>query len=237
MKIVSWNIWKGKYFKQIIMDLKKLDADIIGLQEVKVYEENNKNQNIAEMISRKLNYQYIYCKSFTTDRHTPSFEIGNAILSRYPIISSKCHILSTLKEYKGSAETEPRTAVEIKIKFSTKELTVFNTHLGYSSDLSDTLLQKEQIHKLINVLPNKTTVLMGDFNALPQSEIIRKIEEKMANTDDILQTPTRIEEKEGLRKEVRIDYIFTSKDMTFSNFQIHETSASDHRPLSVQLSF
>lgn len=231
MKVVTWNIWKGKYLDKVIDQLADLDADIIGLQEVKAYQKDSQNINIGEVIAKKLGYHFIYCKSFTTDRHYPSFDQGNAMLSRLPIHSSHCHFLSTMDDYKGDSATEPRTAVEVEISINGQIVSIFNTHLGYAPDLTDTPLQMQQIHNLLDITSQKNSIVIGDFNVPPTSSLIQAMESTFTNTDKDGSLPTRIEEN----NEGHIDYIFVPKDMAFSHFQIHDTTASDHRPLSVEL--
>lgn len=233
MKVVTWNIWKGKYLAEVIHTLKTLKADIISLQEVKAYEQDTTYNNIGEIIAQELGYHFTYCKSFTTDRHTPSFDQGNAILCKYPFVKTNCHFLSTLEDYQGNAATEPRTAVEVEIALPSGNLTILNTHLGYSEDLSDTPLQLQQVKRLLQIVPEKRALLMGDFNALPTSTVIKKIETTLINTDKELTAPTRIDEIDGEKNGAHIDYIFTTEDISFSDFTIHPTQASDHTPLTV----
>lgn len=233
MKVVTWNIWKGKYLQDVTTQLQSLNADIIALQEVTAYETDNAYQNIGQEIADSLGYQYVYCKSFTTDRHTPSFDQGNAVLSKYPITSSHCHFLSTLEEYRGNAETEPRTAVEVEVTVDSRPLSIISTHLGYTPDLTTSPLQMQQAEKLLNIANKKRCLIMGDFNSLPQSEVIKHIADSFINTDLDGTKPTRIEEKDGRKSEAHIDYIFCSPDLRHSDFTIHPTSASDHLPLSV----
>ncbi len=56
VKILSWNIWIDSYFDQIKDFLKKCDADIIGLQEVR--EDDPSRESIKYLDS--LGYKYVF---------------------------------------------------------------------------------------------------------------------------------------------------------------------------------
>ncbi|MBI2011595.1 endonuclease/exonuclease/phosphatase family protein [Candidatus Daviesbacteria bacterium] len=238
LKILSWNIWKGKYLDQVIEVLKKENADILGLQEVIEKDEEDLNLqsgigrlNLAEIIASKLGYQKVWYKAFTTDRHTPIFDIGNALLSKYPILESKCIFLSGLDLYQKSPETEPRIAIKAKIDINGKILNVITTHLGWSENQQASKIRELQVEKLLQLIKEESTILMGDFNSLPDSPEVKKIEIVLVNTD-----PNPIEPSAtDFKADFRIDYIFVSKDLKFSNFRMIDSDASDHKPLVVEI--
>lgn len=231
MKVMSWNIWKGKHLNNVIALIRRENPDIIGLQEVT----EKDNNNIGKEIAQKLNYQFLYCKSFTTDRHTPSFDQGNAILTRLPVISSECHFLSTLEHYEKNAATEPRTVMEVTLSWNDKQLIIFNTHLGFAEKFGESEMKNNQLLNLLKFLPKKNTILMGDFNSQPDSTVIKEITRVLVNTDSHPTEPTIIDVKDKNQTKYRIDYIFTTPDMRTNNFQIIESSASDHFPLMVEV--
>lgn len=224
MKLVSWNIWKGTHLEKVVDELGKLNADVICLQEVK---EDQANQ--AEKIAIKLKYNFVYFPIFITDRHTPSYTLGNAILTRYTIANPQHIYLSDLSNYTGNSTAEPRGAIKARIG----KYTVICTHLGFSKDLVSTQIQIAQLNNLLPLLKSSKLILAGDFNSIPDSKIIKKIEEILINSDNS-STPTRNALKEG-EEERRIDYIFTSPDIKIKRFKIQQTSASDHNILIATL--
>src|SRR5437763_1847986 len=132
IKILSWNIWAGKYLDKVIETLKKENADIIGLQEVTEEKIDNQKINIAYKIAKELKYEAIFFKAFSYEKNGRFFNQGNAILSKFPIKKSKVHFLSNLNLYKKTAQTEPRIAVEIEVNINNTNLYVFTTHLAYA---------------------------------------------------------------------------------------------------------
>lgn len=228
---MTWNIWGGKHLDRVVDLIKQENPDVIGLQEVKVID----GENHAEIIAEKLGYHNIYCQSFTTDRHTPPYTLGNAILSKQPILNPHCHFLSSIDQYEGSAKTEPRTLVEAEIPFEDNLLTFFTTHMAYSDNFTESEMRDYQLEKLLKVIENKTCILMGDFNSLPNSRTVNQIEKQLVNTDREKTEISYIDQKLPDHPEYRIDYIFADKKIRTANFRIIETQASDHRPLVVEL--
>ncbi len=229
LKIVSWNIWISKHVPEVITQLKELNPDIIGLQEVIEIAGNN----AADQIANKLGYHYMFCKAFTSDRHTPVRTIGNAILSKMPLEKISCVLLSDLDHYNGTHTTEPRSVGLATL--SNTDLTIGTTHLGYTKDMVASDSQKIQAKTLLQAIPDKKFILMGDFNSLPDSEIVTTIEKKLININNDGSIPTRLNEHDAPYDKVRIDYFFVSHDIQYSNFIVYPTQASDHTPISVEI--
>lgn len=228
---MSWNIWSGKYLDKVIQTIKAENPDVIGLQEVRV----EGGQNIAQVIGDELGYIVTYCKSFTTDRHPTVYDLGNAILSKFPVTSSQCHILSGLDKYEKSAVTEPRTLVEVRFETNDTHYTILNTHLGFAEKFGESEVKNYQIEKLLPLLSRENTILMGDFNSLPDSSVIKNVSEVLVNTDTHPSLPTITDMKDPEKTKYRIDYIFTSSNLHPKNFSITPTEASDHCFLTVEI--
>ncbi|MCL4353152.1 endonuclease/exonuclease/phosphatase family protein [Patescibacteria group bacterium] len=237
IKIISWNIWKGKNLDRIIDFLERENADIIGLQEVIEKDAVKGGINIGSFIADKLGYFLTYCKAFTTDRHVPVFDIGNATLSRIKPLKSKCIFLSGIEEYKGDSQTEPRIAVETQFSIGGKSLTVFNTHLSYSDKLAVSNIRKKQTEKLIGLLKSQNTILLGDFNAAPESPEVKSIAKILKNADQGSFLPTwsvypadyKGFKVDGLK--YRIDHMFMGRGVKIRKFWLGKSGASDHLPL------
>jgi endonuclease/exonuclease/phosphatase family metal-dependent hydrolase len=224
LKILSWNIWYDCHFAAITKFLAEFDADIIGLQEVAP------DDSARDVISylAKLGYQHVFVPAFQHKRDGRI--IGNAIFSKYEITSTAHHILSTVND---------RQAVQADIKVGANTLHVFSTHLLHThQQVSD--IQTQQAESLLKVLPADRTIVMGDFNATPDSVIIRKMNEALVNTDPAL-TPTWSVYAEGCSVcklsavNIRLDYIFTSHDLKTASPQVHAPSGSDHLSISVMI--
>ncbi len=238
LKVLSWNIWGGQYLPQVIDFLKESNADIIGLQEVS--QDPGGANNVAEVIGKQLGYRWVYgaVKRLKASevgwKSEKTVEWGNAILSKYEITENKNHPLS---------ETHKRFALEAVIKVNTKALHVFSTHLVHIHQKPPETQEKLETHEtqaanLIKLLPKENTVVMGDFNAAPESAAIRKMREALLDTDPA-STPTWSVYPEGCPIcnprviDTKLDYIFTSKDLKTSSFTVGSSKGSDHLPISV----
>lgn len=217
LKTLSWNIWCGKYQDDVISLLKKLNPDIIGLQEVL--------ENEIEKISKRLGFEFAYTTNFVKKEENKTLNVGNAVLSKFRILDNKSYTLS--KNLK-------RCALETKIKVNNKIIHALSIH-PIHHHLKPSNARLSQINNLIKILPKDPTVLMGDFNSLPQSKEITKISKILKNTDNKF-LPTWAAYKEGChvcRPELKykLDYIFVSKDIKVKSFEVIDSQASDHLPV------
>jgi endonuclease/exonuclease/phosphatase family metal-dependent hydrolase len=245
LKILSWNIWCGTYLDEVIKFLETADADIIALQEVAIDERGN----IGEIIAKKLGYEYADAIGMDLPlRYLPGqksddkkiIRFGNAILSKHKILNSK--VIELTKEDK-------RVAIRANIKIGNAILDVFSIHLKHihvippelqvKNDYERSLrLQNLQTDNLIGLASKEKTIIMGDFNALSESIIIKKMNSVLQNTDKNSNTPTWSVYKEGcigcLIEDVKykLDYIFTTRDIKTNSFKVEESKGSDHLPIS-----
>ena len=223
IKILSWNIWIHGDFVKISSFLKETNADIIGLQEVK--DDDSKRDVIGYL--RSLGYEYV----FAPVKHIWKEKIyndGPAIFSKYPIKNNKKYILS---------EEDRRGAARADIQINGKQLHVFNTHLIHTHQ-QQSKIQDEQAENLVKLVPQEKSILMGDFNALPDSNAVKIVGKDFINTDPNL-LPTWSIYPEGCIDcnpkgvNYKLDYIFTSKDLKTKDYKVEESKASDHLPISV----
>lgn len=223
LKILSWNIWYDGNFDEIIKFLASFDADILGLQEL--VPDDPTRDTIGFL--KKLGYYHVFApvKTIKKDGRTMS----NAVFSKYPIVSNEIYMLS---------EVDSRNALRVDIKIREIILHVFSTHLLHThQQLSKT--QKIQVENLIKVLPKEKAVVMGDFNASPESLVIQKMRAHLKDSE-LRPVPTLnasffdcpVCNPQEI-KETRLDYIFTTKDIKTSSFKVHKAMGSDHLPISV----
>lgn len=224
LKILSWNIWYDGHFDEISRFLASSGADIIGLQEVV---SDDKTRDIIGYLT-KLGYQHVFSPvlKLKEDGRT----IGNAVFSRREITKSKTHVLS---------EQEKRLAIEADIRAGNATISVFSTHLLHTHQRPSEI-QDAQVNSLIKVLPPAYVVVVGDFNATPDSAVIQKMQKVLVDADPA-QTPTWSVYPEGCPAcnpqtiDTRLDYIFTSKDIKTSLFKVGTSNGSDHLPISVDI--
>jgi len=237
LKILSWNIWCGTYLDEVIKFLKTANADIIALQEV-VEDERG---NLVEIIAKELGYEYVHAIGMNMPvRFLPKYEkddkrtikFGTAILSKYKIIDSRIYEL---------VDENKRLVIGTDIKIRNETLHIFSIHLKHTHQKS-LEIQDAETENLLRLLPEKNTVVMGDFNALPESTVIETMSQVLKNAGENSTTPTWSVYKDGctcITKDgeiiYQLDYIFTSKDIKTNSFKVYESKASDHLPISAMI--
>ncbi|MBM3257551.1 MAG: hypothetical protein FJY98_04520 [Candidatus Liptonbacteria bacterium] len=235
LKILSWNIWGGQHYREIVETLRAINPDILGLQEA-IQDLNGKN-NTAEMIAKELGYEWAYLPSYEVETarlytllEPKTVHIGNAVLSKYKIKETRSYQLSEIKE---------RFALQAIIPIQGNDYNIFSTHLVHTHQLPSEI-QDLQTQKLITCLPKEKSVVMGDFNATPESNSFKMMRETMRNSDETLK-PTWSVYPEGCeictpqRIDTRLDYIFTSPDIAATSPTVHDSKGADHLPISVTL--
>ncbi|MCR4329252.1 MAG: endonuclease/exonuclease/phosphatase family protein [Candidatus Roizmanbacteria bacterium] len=227
LKILSWNIWLNGNLNTISTFLEHSNADIIGLQEVIVA---NKTIELAKHFTEHLGYKHVFARSFDNEIDGVQVKVGNAIFSKFPIVDSKIHHLSNEIN---------RVALQADIKINSSIIHVFNTHLIHTHQ-NPSELQNLQATHLAKVLPLKKTILMGDFNALPNSNPINIVSRVLENTDknmlptwSIYPKGCRVCSPQGVL--YKLDNIFTSSDIKSSDFMVEKSKASDHLPISATI--
>jgi endonuclease/exonuclease/phosphatase family metal-dependent hydrolase len=222
IKVLSWNLWwKFENYldrqKLIFNELRELKPDILCLQEV--WEDSDGSQ--AKKIADLLGYEYTYSKSFEID----GVSFGNAIISKFPILSSSSHLITTATKF-----NENRTLLHNVVYYEGYKVNVLCTHLNYKYEQSN--IRQNQVAFILEYISkleisNFPTILCGDFNADPLSEEIMQITGlrspiKETVLRDAWQITNRDETgytwsnnnyyaKRTLEVDRRIDYIFVSK--------------------------
>ena len=155
---------------------------------------------------------------------------GNALFSLYPIKKAELiHIPDPeIKDEDKYYESRGIIKAEIDVLGG---ITVLVTHFGLAK-----AEQKNAVQKILELLgedPQKT-VLMGDFNVLPEDEVLLPIREILKDTadgfekSDLLSYPS----DGGDRK---IDYIFVSKDLIVKDTSVVNKPASDHKMIKAEV--
>jgi endonuclease/exonuclease/phosphatase family metal-dependent hydrolase len=90
---------------------------------------------------------------------------------------------------------------------------------------------------LVEKMPAERVIVMGDFNATPESAAIQAMRKVLVDSGPA-STPTWSVYPEGCRAcnpqaiDTRLDYIFTSKDLKLRSFEVGNSRGSDHRAIS-----
>ena len=181
LKIVSYNIMgmkPGSYpetrLKIIIQNLKQLDPDIIGLQEIcespSSGGSDNQGRIIADSLTAFFGIPYSIYYSATHMAWNGQFREMIGIITKHPV------------EQQGFVDlpkgTFPRKVVWNHIVTPLGRVNFFNTHLdGESTGATLSQVQKmlAYVDECSFAFPGAATILTGDLNNIPTSESITTI--------------------------------------------------------------
>lgn len=236
VRFVTYNIrWglgtDGVNLARTASVLNALDADVVLLTEVDVNWRRSGNVDQPAYLSHATNYPHSYygpaLKTWSSGNGNPSY-YGNLLLSRFPIVRAETIVLPHAK---GS---EPRAVIVADIVIDGEAVTVLGTHLGLSK--SERMMQLEHVRHVAGT-DTKRTVLLGDFNARPESDEIRRLtsDGRLVDTQAFM----GVEENTFPYPEpyARIDYIFVSPDLADSVISARpvHVGGSDHLPVTLDL--
>jgi endonuclease/exonuclease/phosphatase family metal-dependent hydrolase len=175
LRLVTWNLWWrfGPWrarLPAIIETLRRLDADVVCLQEV--WSDPTTSETSAAAIADALGVHHVHASHLDLD----GIGMGNAVLSRWPIAG---HDVRALPPPQGFEDAEERRlALRADIDGPRGPIQVFTTHLNWRLDHSH--VRQHQVRELCRFIagsPARTfpAVLCGDMNADPMSDEMRML--------------------------------------------------------------
>ena len=223
--------------------VKKLDADIVCLQEVLVYKNPNRFTlpDLREAM-REYPYTYYDFKVYNSRR-----QFGNVVFSRYPLInkqtiryesqsniSSQCDVVvgqDTLRLVVNHLESFRLNNSDFSLDSLTANTlreSSLNRKLTYASRLRRQ--QAYSVRKAIHHSPYPV-IAVGDFNAIPLSAVywIMNTGLRDCYAESSVGRYGSTYERKGIR--VRIDYIFTSRALKPLACRVGKERYSDHYPV------
>ncbi len=227
MKIMSFNIQHCRYFPEekirfepFAEEILSSGADIIGLNEVRGKGFIKGYTDQTKKLSSLTGYYSYFGKAISVKGIAP---YGNAILSRFPIISAETVKIPDPVPKTGQEMYESRCIIKAVIK-AKEEYTVIVTHMGLNKDE-----RESAVKAILEIAPEEKCIIMGDFNCTPEKEEISPLFGKYICPDvNDFTFPSDNPDK-------KIDYIFVSKDIITENKGTSEHIVSDHRSIWAQI--
>ncbi|WP_164111060.1 MULTISPECIES: endonuclease/exonuclease/phosphatase family protein [Sphingobacterium] len=201
--------------------INKVDADVIGIQEVDVNVSRSAHMDQAKRLAELTNTNYYFSKGIDLEKG----EYGILILSKHKILGQRRYDLPM------PVKSENRSLAVIDVALSNgKTISLANTHLDLKEE--NKIAQAKFVNELAAEYKHPL-ILVGDLNAAPASEPIQLFEQKFVrNKKDNAPTFPNINTKE------EIDYILVSKPTKFEwkKYKVIDASyPSDHLPLLAEI--
>ena len=171
VRILTWNLWGHndpwrERRDAIATTLSEVEPDVCGLQEVW----DTDGANLAADLADRLGMHWYFAMATLPGRD--AVPIGNAVLSRWPIIDTAHVRLAT------GDSSDGRVAAHARIETPGGELPMFTTHLTYRPGGS--AIRLDQVRQVARFVADHGTrrdpyppVVTGDLNSEPDSDEVR----------------------------------------------------------------
>jgi len=192
-------------------------ADVVGLQEVSRGWLIWGGVDMLTWLSQRLDMPYV-------SGPTSDAQWGNAILSRYPIVSAEAFPLPP------DDVLIRRGYIVAEIDVGAGTLTLIDTHFTHRG--RNYAVRELQASALVSAWDGvSSTVIVGDMNATPDSDAMQILSGAgLINVAAEIGTlPIRTSPADNPSRQ--IDYIWASPDLGFEDLEIVQTTASDHLPV------
>ncbi len=195
----------------------EMKMDVIGLQEVlRPFDGDDPLIEIADQIG--------FHVAFAATRFHRKGELGNAILSRWPIAG--VWILGLT-----SSRLEKRLAVAVQLKYGKRILEVVATHLSLA-DRS----RHQQVRSILDhpKIQDGPAIILGDMNAWRRCKATRALNEELRSHNN-LSWPASFP---SVRPVFALDRVY-GRDVKFQALTAHDSPAarraSDHLPVIARI--
>ena len=228
VRLMSWNLMYGRDpvrgdidLEAIAAAVEQVDPDVLALQEVARGWPIGGGTDMLEWLSRRLRMPYEWAPA-------ASGQFGNAVLTRLPRSDVE---VQRLPYGQGPME---RSALGTTLQLAGGErLRLVDTHLQHRTGNTPTrLAQTEALLAAWDGTP--LTVIAGDFNfwpSWPEAELWEAA--GFVSAQDVTGHGAEFTVPSD-DPDNRVDWIFGTPDLTFSDFEIlDQVTASDHLPLVV----
>ena len=182
MRIVTYNIrgWRTLDDKPnlhaLTATLQAIGGDVVGLNEV-FYPRTvaGESRPALTVLAESLGLHYVFgpCLRWPAQDDMPATAYGNAILSRWPIIASAAHHLTSKEEDPQGLlrQREQRGLLEARILLPDGQtFTVYQTHLDHHGETTRAIQLRIARTWLVRDR-NRPHLVMGDFNTVSPWDI------------------------------------------------------------------
>ena len=232
LKVMTYNINVGVSADTRVLDLDRIadtirqsGADVIGLQRVdKHYGARSEWKDQAKELADRLGMYYVFGANIDlnpANEGEPRRQYGNAILSKYPILTHENHLLT-----KG---VEQRGLLSAQIDWNGKTLWFNNTHLAGIA--GETAIQIPEILEAVSAQTGYS-VFSGALNHEPDDPLLEPLNEAFY---DVRTGRLGGETTPALNPTSRTHYIYADRQLEVVDSQVIVSYAAASRPFMAEL--
>ncbi len=226
MRVVTWNIKFGREIDRAIVELKSrrelLAADVLLLQEM--------DESGTRRIADELGVDFAFAAAGAHPETGRDF--GNAVLSRWPVGDLTEIELPHVARIAG----QPRSATHVKLQIEGAGVSVYSVHT--ETVLLSHRRRREQFSAFVDHIAtlesDRPVIVGGDFNTTRRRDIDR-LTSLMASAGV---HPVTRRVGPTLRRfgvPFTLDHVFARGLTALDSRAVTDTTASDHRPVWVDL--
>jgi endonuclease/exonuclease/phosphatase family metal-dependent hydrolase len=233
-RVMTFNIHHGEGLDgrvdlpRIAEVIRRERADLVALQEVDKGVQRTARRDLSGELAALTGLTCVFSNNF----HYQGGEYGNAVLTRFPVLSA------TNSHYQMLRTNEQRGILQLTLEVQGRQLVFMNTHIDYRKDDAERLQNAREIRALAGQHAGTPVILCGDFNTTPGSPVHQRLKETFEDTWE------RAGQGSGWtfpadNPSKRIDFVWVSKTAQIDPVEarVLENDASDHRPLLVEFRF
>lgn len=219
MRVMTYSIRHGKGMDgqtdllRLVEEITKANADVVTLQGVDRFLPRSGFQDQLKKLAKQLRMY----SCFSPSVNLLIAQYGNAILSRYPIISKDI-------KYIGGAK-ERRSTLTARLQIGGETVTVLNTHLGVHT--KERMKQVPILWDALNKL-ERPAIIAGDFNMEMDDPLMKQLNTRWQKI--ALQNKRPTVENGG-----EIDHIFVNMPIEQASAWVQPSAVSDHYPVIAEL--
>ncbi len=228
MRVITWNIKFGRNIDRAIADLTShrdlVGADVVLLQEM--------DEAGTRRIADRLGAEFAFAAAGAHPETGRDF--GNAVLSRWPVRD----VVEIGLPHVARLGGQPRSVTRARLRIDGADVSVYSVH-------TETVLlshgkRREQISTLVDhiagLAPDDPVIVGGDFNTTQRRDI-RGLTSAMASAG--LHPVSRLSGPTLRRfgRHFTLDHVFARGLISHDSSVVAGSTASDHRPVWVDLEF
>lgn len=232
-RVMTYNIHHGEGVDgridlgRIADVIKKAGADLVALQEVDKGVERTARRDFPAELAALTGMTCVFSNNY----HYQGGEYGNAILSRFPVVTWTNTHLQMIR--KG----EQRGILQTTVSVLGKQVVFMATHIDYRREDDERIMNVAEFKRIAKQYSGLPVIICGDFNDTPGSRTYSNMAEEFVDVwtkagDGPGYTIT------STNPTKRIDYIWLRKEQQSIaplRAWVIKTLASDHLPLVAEL--